>query len=141
MKEVFRLPGWQGSERSPCCWMCTATHGTRKDCTLSAPWRAGRLSHYDLLIMWRRAGVVPSSIVSALFFRKDIFQFDWLRVMDLGVACDFLGNLFVLLLRHLGGTRKEQVKTLYRNMVDFYKRSWRGFEWIIQTSSLAHLAS
>ncbi len=29
MKEIFRLPGWQGAASTPCCWRCRATHETR----------------------------------------------------------------------------------------------------------------
>lgn len=119
MKEVFRLPGWQ--EARSCCWKCTANHETRRNCTSEAPWRAERLSHWDMLTRWRRDGVNPCSIVCAPFFDMSLFQMDWLHVMDLGVSCDFLGNLFCLLLPHKhGASRSEKIKNLYRDMVEYY---------------------
>lgn len=121
MKEIFRLPGWQGSATSRCCWRCTATQTTRKDCSLTAHWRNERLTHFELLNQWRLAEVTPSPIVGAPFFSTKLFQLDWLHVMDLGVTCDFLGNLFLMLLAYCdGGSRKEKVKTLYRRIRQYY---------------------
>lgn len=99
MKDVFRLPGWQGRANSSCCWRCSATHETRKIVGLEAPWRGERTSHWQLLHKWRQDGIQPSPIMAVPFFTSSIFQLDWLHVMDIGVACDFFGNCFVLLLR------------------------------------------
>lgn len=124
MKEVFRLPGWQGNANSKCCWKCSADHTTRKDCSASAPWRAQRLTHWDMLARWRAAGVTPCTIIGAPFFNMQIFQLDWLHVMDLGVSLEFMGNCFVLLLKHhVGATKKARVQELYRAMVEYYQRT------------------
>ena len=122
MKDVFRLPGWQESEG--CCWRCTADHYTRRDCSATAPWRTQRLSHWDMLQKWHHKGIQPCTIMSAPFFKIDLFQLDWLHVMDIGVSCDFMGNCFLLLLKYkAGNSKKERVKELYRDIVEFYKRT------------------
>ena len=121
LKEVFRLPGWQ--EKRGCCWRCTANHETRRICSADAPWRTQRLGHWDMIARWDREGVTPSPIVAAPFFDLSLFVLDWLHVMDLGVTCDFLGNLFKLLLQHHpGNNQKERCEHLYRDMVDYYDR-------------------
>jgi hypothetical protein len=124
MKEVFRLPGWQGSASSKCCWKCSADHTTRKDCSATAPWRTERLSHWDMLARWREQGVKPCTIIGAPFFDMRIFQLDWLHVMDLGVSCEFMGNVFTLLLKHYPGpNQKARAQELYKAMVEYYTRT------------------
>ena len=121
LKEVFRLPGWQ--ERASCCWKCSADHTTRRDCSLLAPWRTERMGRWDMMIRWHRQGIAPCSIVGAPFFEMDIFCLDWLHVMDLGVSLDFMGNLFVLLLKYKPGrSKKERISNLYKDMVEYYDR-------------------
>lgn len=122
MAEVFRLPSWH--ERDMCCWKCTANHVTRRDCTLQAQWRRERVSHWDMLERWMRKGIQPCSIVGAPFFHVNLFVHDWLHVMDLGVTCDFLANVFHLVLRYkTGANLKERVKSLYRDIDEFYRRT------------------
>jgi len=77
-----------------------------------------------MLVRWREKQVSPCTIVGAPFFKVDIFELDWLHIMDLGVCCDFLGNCFLLLLQHKPGTRKEQrVRALYLDIVEYYNRT------------------
>lgn len=38
--------------------------------------------------------------MAAPFFSSDVFQLDWLHVMDIGVTCDFIGDVLLLLLNH-----------------------------------------
>ena len=122
MAEVFRLPSWH--ERDMCCWKCTANHVTRRDCSLQAHWRRERLNHWDMMERWMRKGIEPCTIVGAPFFDVKLFVHDWLHVMDLGVTCDFLANLFHLLLPYKSGSnQKERVKSLYRDIDAYYRRT------------------
>jgi len=124
MKEVFRLPGWQGNAVSKCCWKCSADHTTRKDCSATAPWRTERLSHWDMLARWHAQGVTPCTIIGAPFFDMQLFQLDWLHVMDLGVSLEFMGNCFTLLLKHYpGANKKTRVQQLFRAIVEYYHRT------------------
>ncbi len=68
-------------------------HATRKCVGLDAPWRRERRSHWELLEMWRRQGAQPSPLMAAPGFSSDVFQLDWLHVVDIGVACDLIGAL------------------------------------------------
>ena len=121
LKDVFRLPGWQ--ENDGCCWKCIADHQTRRDCSRDAVWRTARLTHFDNLLRWKRKNIVPNTIFSAPFFCVCLFVLDWLHIMDLGVACDFLGNIFKMLLAHQHGTnQKTRVENLYKQMVEYYER-------------------
>jgi len=121
LKDVFRLPGWQ--ENAGCCWRCTADHETRRDCSSTAVWRNARLGHWDMIARWMEAGVTPSPILGCPFFDISIFALDWLHIMDLGVACDFMGNFFKLLLKHKPGhTQALRCQALFRDVVDYYER-------------------
>jgi hypothetical protein len=69
------------------------------------------------------AGVTPSPILGCPFFDISIFALDWLHIMDLGVACDFMGNFFKLLLKHKPGhTQALRCQALFRDVVDYYER-------------------
>lgn len=121
---MFRLPGWQGKAESNCCWKCTATHITRRDCSSSAPWRSERVLHWDMLRHWHETGVSRSPIFGAPFFDVSHFQLDWLHVMDLGVTCDFMGNaMLVLADKYPGGSRRMRIQNLYKAMVEYYDRT------------------
>ena len=51
-----------------------------------------------------------------------LFKVDWLHASDKGVAADFLGNLFVLLLKKMPrGTRKFKCQKLFELMQEFYE--------------------
>ena len=136
MKDVFRLPGWQ--ETAGCCWLCSANHTTRKQCGADAPWRAERVTHFQMLQRWRELGVAPSPLVSAPYFQMRVFQLDWLHIMDIGVGCDFLGNVFTLLLDHMpGGTKDARAQHLYLTMQEFYHR--KGTDTRLDTLTVAML--
>jgi hypothetical protein len=56
-----------------------------------------KLSHWDLIALLIQRGRGMSSIFSVPCVTSSIFKIDWLHTMDLGVAQDYLGNLFKLL--------------------------------------------
>jgi hypothetical protein len=59
----------------------------------------------------RQSGVQTSPILEVPFFSSDVFQLDWLHVMDIGVTCDFLGNVLLLLLGHFPQpTQRERIQ-------------------------------
>ena len=81
---------------------------------MDAPWRLERKTHWDLLASWVDQGIAPSPIMSAPFFVADVFQLDWLHVMDIGVTCDFIGNCFYLLVRkYPAATERERVRDCF----------------------------
>jgi hypothetical protein len=71
--------------------------------------------------MWREQGVTSSPLTSVPFFSSDVFQLDWLHVMDIGVTCDFLGNCFCMVLRRYPEpSQKERVQAMFRRIVAYY---------------------
>ena len=137
MKEVFRLPGWR--DAAGCCWRCSATNATMRCCGADAQWRQERRDLWDLHVRWQEQGLQPSPVLGSPFFQMRVFQIDWLHCMDLGVACDFLGNVLTLLLKHMpGNSRMEQVRQLYLKMVEYYNRT--GTQSRLDTLTLEMLA-
>ena len=73
---------------------------------------------YYILRIFARWGYLMSCPCITL----ECFKIDWLHVVDQGVAADFLGNLFKLLLPKMGGANgKERVDKLYLEIVEYYK--------------------
>ena len=68
----------------------------------------------------RAAGIIPSTIFSAPGFQVKHIMVDYLHTMDLGVATDCLGNLFLDFLSLLPGTRADKVPNLWRRMQQWY---------------------
>jgi len=120
MKEIFRLPGWK--EKRGCCWACRATPDDIRCASAEAPWRQQRLSHSDVVLRMLEQGLTLSPLFGAPGVKASIFKIDWLHAMDQGVTPDYLGNLFLLLLKHMPGRRKkERVKQLHKKIKKFYK--------------------
>jgi len=119
MKEVFHLPGWK--EKAGCCWRCKATPDSFRDASSTAPWRTERLSHWELLERMLRAGRTLNPLLSAPGIRSHCFKVDWLHSMDQGVAADFVGNLFWMLLPKMAApNRKAKLKCLHLEIKKFY---------------------
>ena len=122
-KDTFRFPGW--NTNAGCCWRCTATPQEVRQCGLEAPWRqpSERLGHWGLMQRILESGQSISPLFACPCIKTSCFTIDWLHVADLGVAPDFLGNIFMMLLPKLAGTsQKERVQALFLCMKDFYRR-------------------
>ena len=67
-------------------------HAQVREVGSGASWRTEPLSHADCImrIQTNRGRVSP--LLAAPWVSKDIFRFDWLHVVDLGVASEFIGN-------------------------------------------------
>ena len=119
-KETFRLPGW--ADRGGICWLCSATPEDVRDCSSTATWRSTRLTTWHLLKRMEQDGHEVSPIFSIPGVRLRVFKIDWLHTVDLGVACDLLGNLFWLLLPKMPArNRREQVSQLFLEIQTCYK--------------------
>ena len=63
-----------------------------------------------------------SPLFAVPWVTSSIFRVDWLHCADLGVAADYLGNLFWSVLPKLPGrSRKERVSALWGEVQGFYK--------------------
>ena len=65
-------------------------------------------------------GLLLSTIFAAPGFQVKHIMVDYLHTMDLGVAADCLGNLFLEILRLLPGTRAERVSDLWHRMQQWH---------------------
>ena len=90
-KQIFRFP--QHNEKDGCCWRCDITPSRLHEVASDAPWRSAPLSHWDLYQRWVKKGLSPRPLFSAPCVSSDTMVLDWLHIADLGVTCDFGGNL------------------------------------------------
>ena len=89
----------------------------------AAPWRTQRLSHWDVIGGIRAKGKPISPLLQAPWVNVRIFRIDWLHVVDLGVAADYLGNLFTMFIERLpGGSKEARLQVLWERMLAFYDR-------------------
>jgi hypothetical protein len=120
MSDVFGLPSW--SERGGICWYCKCTKAELRDVGEGAAWRTNPLSHYELLQRIREKGRTLSPLFAAPLVRASIFRVDWLHAVDLGVAADFMGNVFAMLLPKLpGATLKDRCRSLWLRVQAYYE--------------------
>ena len=77
---------------------------------------------WDHHIRWQEKGLRPSPLIGAPGLRMKCFRVDWLHCVDQGVAADFLGNLFCMIMGHLdGATETQRLKSLFVLIQEFYK--------------------
>ena len=119
-KQVLRLPGWR--DRTGCCFLCSATPADMRDASSSAKWRGETLSHWELLLRMRTQHGSISPIWAAPGFRSRCICIDWMHTCDLGIACDFLGNLFWSALQTFPpGSLESRVAALFQEVQLFYQ--------------------
>ena len=91
------------------------------DASHDARWRRERLSHYEFLAKQLQRGALISPIFDAPFVSTKTFRRDWLHLVDLGIAADFLGNLFKVFRDKLPGRNQEvRVRALWLRVLAFY---------------------
>ena len=124
MKECFGFPGWNTEQGI--CWQCTCTPATLRQVGADAAWRTERLAHWDVIQKIRSNGVPASPLFTAPWVKAAIFRPDWLHAVDLGVAADFVGNVFWHLVKNRllhGNTDKERCRTLWLQVQEFYNQN------------------
>ena len=121
-KHILGMPGW--NEKLNCCYKCHATPANRRDASLGAAWRGTLLTHWDMMVRWLDNGLVPCPVWSCPGLRTTCCQVDWLHSCDLGVAADFLGNLFHYLVSKKIAGRNVKIRTLklWDLMQQYYAR-------------------
>lgn len=120
-KSIFRLPGW--NDKRGCCWLCPMTPDRINENDSNAFWRHDRRTHWQVLERILKQDYKLSPIFDFPFFKISLMQLDWLHIVDLGVALDFIGGLFHMLLPKLGRNQKEQVQTLHSKLHKFYRET------------------
>ena len=109
------------NEAIGCCWMCDVTPGRVDEVSRESSWLqpAHRKSPWQALL----AAPKVSPLFSAPFVGVDCIQMDWLHVVDIGVALQFLGSLFKVFMAKFPGTADEQSRQLFRLIQDHYVSS------------------
>jgi hypothetical protein len=121
-KELFRFP--QHNETAGICFRCRATPNNFKDVGANAPWRAARMSHWDVITRLIHNGLKVSPLFGLPFFDINlVFRLDWMHIADLGVSADFTGQLLTYLLAKLPGrNREERLQALRTHIRNGYER-------------------
>ena len=123
LSEIIKVPAW--NLKSGCCFKCSITLATIRDFDSSAAWRqpANRINNWQFLLRLHSQGLANSNIFKCPGFTTYCIALDWLHCCDLGVAADFLGNLFWMLLPfQVGSTTAKRVSSLFIKMQDYYKQ-------------------
>ena len=119
-KELFRFP--QFNEKNGCCFKCSVVPDGIRDTDSTAPWRTQRLDHWPLIARIRVQGKSPSPLFGCPGFHTKLCRLDWLHVADLGVAADWLGQLFLFLQRKFPGrSMKASIANLWIRIQALYK--------------------
>ena len=120
-KEVFQFPGWR--DKQGCCHLCLCKPieiRNFESCKAFDP-----LDHFTLLQSISNSGIDINELFQTPGLTSKQFLLDWLHIVDLGVAADFMGNVFHHLIasgNHLPGNNvKERVKTLFHRIQSYYK--------------------
>ena len=120
-KEVFQFPGWR--DKQGCCHLCLCKPieiRNFESCKAFDP-----LDHFTLLQPISNSGIDINELFETPGLTNKQFLLDWLHIVDLGVAADFLGNVFHHLIasgNHLPGNNvKERVKSLFHRIQSYYK--------------------
>ena len=88
----------------------------------NASWRTRPKTHIQLIADIISRGLSVSPLFAVPWVTSSIFRVDWLHCADLGVAADYLGNLFWSVLPKLPGrSRTERVSVLWGEVQHFYK--------------------
>jgi hypothetical protein len=121
LKETFAFPSW--NEKAGCCFKCNVTPTTLRDFGRQAAWKRleNRLSHWQLMQRIVEKGHCISPLFSCPGFHSGLVAIDWLHCCDLGVAADFLGNLFnILVPKQAGRTKDEKLANFFKRIQLYY---------------------
>ena len=118
-KNVFNLKGWNDPN---CCFRCFASKQDILQCDSNATWRQQRKTTFQHFEQCCSNNVPVSALFSCPGVSLSSFQIDWLHAVDLGVCCDFLGNLMYHVLDKYPGTSQQQrCSAMFRHMQSFYR--------------------
>ena len=94
-KEVFQFPGWR--DRDGCCHLCQCKPSDMRDFESCRPFQP--LDHYSLMATIAQTHGGVNELFKTPGLTSKQFLLDWLHIVDLGITCDFLGNLFQYLVQ------------------------------------------
>ncbi len=134
LKQVFRVP--QHNEREGMCMRCGCTPEEVRLVDSTAPWRARPLTHWEVLERMAKRPQGISPLLSAPTVRVSCFVLDWMHISDLGVAADFAGGCFSLLVEVGPGSAKAECRALFLELQAWYEQ--KGIENRLPALELNH---
>ena len=121
LKHCFKFP--QFNQKSGICWQCKACPKDIAEVGPEASWRTERLTHWDFMTRLYQTNRTASPLMSAPCVTTSTFLIDWLHIVDLGIACDILGSLFMFLLSKFPGASKAaKCSALFLDIKSYYSR-------------------
>ena len=120
--EILKVPVY--NTKSGCCCKCNIKYDSIREFNSNASWRQieNRLSHWQFVNRVLQSGHAISNLFKCPGFDTSCIALDWLHVVDIGVAADFLGNLFwAFLPLQDGSANAARVSSLYRKIQAFYQ--------------------
>ena len=102
--------------------MCNCTKETMRDCSATAPWRMGRCNHFELLARIDKKSKGCSPLFPCPCLTGACFKVDWLHAVDIGVAADFIGYVFYMIMRKRQGSQTTVASEMFVELQQFYRR-------------------
>ena len=114
-KQALSLQGWaNASINSRTCWICKATRRNMSEFSLTASWRATRLTHREYITEVYEQGRHLSGLFKLPAFQLKYVLIDLMHTGDLGVILDCIGNVFYENFRSSGGTAQRHAEPCSR---------------------------
>lgn len=111
---VLSFPAY--NRLSGMCWMCNATYGNFK----TQAWRNMPFTDNMLFQRLARDGKHISVIFNLPGVKASLCRPDWMHTVDLGVAADICGHIFVMLLETFDGTLQQKCTELWKQLQQWY---------------------
>ncbi|CAE7839939.1 unnamed protein product [Symbiodinium sp. CCMP2592] len=106
------------NEASGCCWMCDIKPEDIREVSGEAAW----MQPEHRKTPWQALMAAPSisPIFATPYVGTECIQMDWLHVVDIGIALQFLGSIMKYFCSKFEGTFDEQVREMFRCILEFY---------------------
>jgi len=90
----------------------------------SATWRGQPLSYSECILRISRNRGYVCPLLTAPWVTNHIFRMDWLHISDLGIAADFLGNFFhVVMPMFPGANKKDRCAACFDEIQAYYEEN------------------
>ena len=109
------------SELDGICWLCNCRRRDISQVDADAPWRKpeNRFDTERFINSQLSRGKGITALFSIPGVTNDIIRVDWLHIVDKGVASDFEGNLLLMILRKLPGTKAQKLQAVWEKINEF----------------------
>lgn len=115
--KVLSFPAY--NRESGMCWMCKATYQNFK----TEAWRETDMTIASFFRRLARDGKTISVIFSLPGVHPMLCRPDWMHTVDLGIAADICGQVFVMLLPSYTGIMQQQCAGLWASLHAWYQEA------------------